>query len=131
MAPERGLDFRAMDEISPPRALREDERALLDHLLSVNRAGFEQLREQSIRVEVVSSSLWLIELRAPRDTPASSALPKPVVSRAVTRAEDKWADATLWIIDDGYLNSIEIMWPDGAMDRLPRPDELGVPIPSD
>lgn len=106
-----------------------DERALLDHLLSLDQPGFEHLREQSRQARTIASSPNLVQLFVPRSAPAAVIESGPVVSRAVGKSAEAWADATLWVSRDGYLQGIEIMWPDGAMERLPRPDELSPAIP--
>jgi hypothetical protein len=111
------------------RRPRPDERALLDHLLALDEPGFEQLREQSLHAAVTSSSLSEISFRVPRDVTAPAQVARPVASRAVTFAEQGWADAYLWITDDGYIDSIEIMWDEETPDRLPRPDELAPASP--
>jgi hypothetical protein len=111
-----------------PRDLHADERALLDHLLAVDEPRFEQLREQAKHATVVESEAGLICLAVPRTVSGVAVRPGPVVSRATTGVfeDGKWADVFLWITrEDGYLECIEIMWPDGALDRLPTPDELG------
>jgi hypothetical protein len=111
-----------------PRALRQDERRLLEHLLAIDEPRFELLREQATRAEVIGSEPGLITLTVPRTAPAAASRPGPVVFRSASRDPDReFVDVTLWITEDGYLDSIEIMGLENTVDHIPLPEQLGQP----
>ena len=115
-----------MTEASIRRTLRQDEQALLDHLLRVDMPGIAELREQAGRAEVLEdpSFPWNIELWVPADAPPAKRVPSQVPIRAVSKGGNvDGVDVTLWMNGD-YLGHIEVAWFEREPTRLPRPDEL-------
>jgi hypothetical protein len=109
------------------RPLREDERALLDHLLRVEMPGIEELRAQVEYAEVVEEKtvIWNIELWVPDEAPPAKKVldESPIRAAARSRSDDHGADVSLWM-DGYYLGAIEIAWWECEPKRLPHADEL-------
>lgn len=115
-----------MTNAPPRRLLRPDERALLDHLLSVDIPGIAELREQATRAEVIEDPAfrWNIEFWVPPDAPPAKRVLNRVPIRAVSKGDVlDGVDVTLWM-DGDYLGHIEVSWFEKEPMRLPRPDEL-------
>lgn len=126
-APSIGL---MSDPSTSTRPLRDDERALLDHLLSLDQPGFAELRQQALSAEVARSDANGFALVVPLAEPPAPIAHGPVVARAVDPSKDDYRfDVFLWITRGGYLEGVEVMWPDGSPGALPRPDELTAPMP--
>jgi hypothetical protein len=111
------------------RSLTDEERALLEHLLQIDRPGMAALRIQAPKALVVESPdvLRVIRLYVPRDAPPATEVPPGPIARATSSDLDIIdADVTLWI-DGDYLGSIEISCFENEPNRLPRPNELEPP----
>ncbi|HKC78119.1 MAG TPA: hypothetical protein VKB70_07015, partial [Gaiellaceae bacterium] len=110
--------------------MRDDERALLDHMLSIDFLGVDELRAQAKIAKVRGGELpWNIYLFVPDDAPAATSVDRNPVVRAVSRdpAAVDAVDVTLWL-DGNYLASIDVSWFDeGPPTCIPRPADLSAP----
>ncbi len=108
------------------RPLRDDERALLDHLLRVEMPGVEELRAQTDFVQVVGDrvEIWHIPLWVPDDAPpAKSVFDESPILAPAKGGPEQGADVSIWM-DGWYLGAIELAWWERDPTRLPRPEEL-------
>jgi hypothetical protein len=114
----------------PNRPIRDDEGALLDHMLSIDFPGVDELRAQAKVVKVRGGELpWNIYFYVPDTAPAATTVPRNPVTRAVSRdpAAVDAVDVTLWLGGD-YLDSIDVAWFDqGPATHVPRPADLSPP----
>jgi hypothetical protein len=110
--------------------MRADERALLDHMLSIDFSGVDELRAQAEVAMVRGGELpWNIYLYVPDGAPAATSVYRNPVTRAVSRdlAAEDGADVTLWL-DGDYLDSIDVGWfAEGPPRDVPRPADLSPP----
>jgi hypothetical protein len=104
------------------RALRDDERALLDFLLSADFPGRDELRKQADTVRVVGEcqcGCGTIELQVePSQPPAKVSGPIPI---------EAYGDAidVLLFARNGILGSLEIVFYTDPPERpYPRPEQL-------
>jgi hypothetical protein len=99
----------------------------LEHLLTVEMPGIEELRAQQPYVRALAGPAWPpwnIELYVPDEAPPA----KRVLSQVPIEAHSLPLNAfglnvTLWM-DGDYLGSIEVSWEDDEPTRMPRPNEL-------
>jgi hypothetical protein len=97
-----------------PRPLAADERAILDHLLSLEFEGVEQLRRQAAEATVVGRcdcGCPTIEIET---TASALAVPlegrlAPIEGRVLPIADEPSGDVILFV-DDGRLSSLELVW---------------------
>jgi hypothetical protein len=97
-----------------PRSLSAEERAVLDHLLSVDFEGADVLRRQAVEARVVGRCdcgcpTIDIETSAPSLVEASQARLAPVEGRVVPRADEPPAEVLLFL-DGGRLSCLELVW---------------------
>jgi len=97
-----------------PRPLAADERAILDHLLSLDFEGVEQLRRQAGDSRVVGRCdcgcpTIEIETRADCLDIAFTSRLAPVEGRVRPLADEPVGDVILFV-DDGRLSSLELVW---------------------
>ena len=118
-----------MSKIAETRELELEERALLEHLLQVERPGIQALRTQAEHVRVAApwnDPFW-IDFYVPRDiTPAAPECTDDV-SYALTRNPGDDPEAVQVILfadEEGYLDRIEVTWFDTQPSQIPTPDEL-------
>jgi hypothetical protein len=124
---QRGQNRQMAQRPESCRPLREDERALLDHLLMVEMPGIDELRAQIDLAEVIEdrTAIWHVGLWVPDEAPPAKAVLDQSPIRAITNPDvpGGGADVSLWM-DGYYLGAIEIAWWNRNPERLPRPDEL-------
>jgi hypothetical protein len=110
-----------------PRPLREEETALLCHLLDVDDQRLEPVRQQvrHALVEDDSRLPFRLELLVPEGVapPATDVYRNPTVEAHSIRDDEYMVTAMLWI-DGDYLSSVEVNWYDEEPERLPQPNEL-------
>jgi len=98
-----------------PRPLTADEQAILDHLLSLDFEGVEQLRRQAADAAVVGRcdcGCPTIDIKThgePLDVPLPGRL-SPVEGRVVPVADEEIAGDVILFIDDGRLSYLELVW---------------------
>ncbi len=110
-----------------PRPLREEETALLYHLLDVDDQRLEPLRQQ-VRHALVKDDSRLpfrLDLIVPEGPapPATDVYRNPTVEADSIRNGEYMVTAMLWI-DGDYLGSVEVSWYDKEPERLPQPSDL-------
>ena len=121
-----------------PRPLSANERAALDHLLSADFPGVEELRLQAKPVRVVGRcgcGCPTIELSVDEAQPSLD----EVTPRVVATAETTDADRTgcthlmLWVndTDDGrrLLSGVELSWLEGPPKEFPAVELWKLPTP--
>jgi hypothetical protein len=97
-----------------PRPLAVHERAILDHLLSLEFEGVEQLRRQAADATVVGRcdcgcpTIELATSADPLEVAFESRL-APVEGRVVLEASEPPADVILFV-DDGRISYLELVW---------------------
>lgn len=109
-----------------PRPLTDDERAVLDLLLSESFSGVEHLREQVGRLQVVGRcdcGCPTIYFRDPPDMPSDAVThPAPVEGRVENA--DPSADVLLFV-RNGALSTLEyVCYGDNAPDSWPPADQI-------
>jgi hypothetical protein len=115
-------DRRAADMIPVKRPLREEERALLDFLLSADFPGRDQLRAQGQVVTVAGEcecGCGTIEFQVEASC-AAARLEKPIPIEAYRDALD-----VLLFTREGFLEMLEIVfYADPPQRPYPRPEQL-------
>lgn len=110
-----------------PRALREDEAALLYHLLDVDDQRLEPLRQQVPYALVRDDSLlpFRLDLTVAEGLapPATAVYRNPTVEASTICEDENMLTVMLWIQGD-YLGQIEVIWYQSEPERLPYPTEL-------
>lgn len=95
-----------------PRRLTFKERDLLGMLLS--QAGFEGAQELAAQVEgtsVIGGLPTVLDLRAPRTSPAAHCEDGPIPVRAFVQPADGVVEGEILVwVKGGYLSAIEFAW---------------------
>lgn len=118
-----------MGDLSQPRQLTNEERSLLDFLLSANFPGKDALTEQAKQIEVSGEcdcGCGTVDFRLAASAAKSNAR-EPIFVEAYGEGVD-----VLLLVRDGYLQSMEIVHHAGAAPGgFPQPEKLRLWRPPD
>jgi hypothetical protein len=119
-----------------PRSLTEQERRVLEHLLSLDFPGVENLRRQLSSADVVrrwAAGRPSVDLRVPGSTLAAPIPdgPTPVRAIVVGNRGDAVGELLVWV-DAGRLDALEYAWyTDDPPDELPSPAQIQLTLEED
>jgi hypothetical protein len=118
-----------------PQPLTHREREVLDHLLSAERPGVAELRQQA---KTALATPWdccgcaSIDLSVDREAAPQSSIRRmgPAVEAKANERAERFVELLLWV-DDGWLSALEVVnyEDDPPPTELPPPADLGLPSP--
>lgn len=109
-----------------PRPLSDQERALLNLLLSIDFPGVVALREQAKTVEAHGDGMF-IDLVVDEDAPHADVISETPVQADVTGAE--YEGGLIVFVESGRLSALEYWWVTDEMPAaMPPLDAVGKPL---
>lgn len=118
-----------------PRPLSQREREVLDHLLSVETPGVEELRQQAATALAVpwDCGCASIDLIVDRSATLKSTIrARPAIESYSRERHDEHGilDLLVWVDDDGWLSAVEIVdygEKHGLLHEIPHPRHFDAP----